>query len=146
MTGPFIPKGDTVRNNSYLEMKAKELLGRQSYDSFDAYVAVYPKAEHFRRWLTDPRHMGLIIFPCMPYWCGLPGEYFWAYYGKDYVRNADNKYEWCGLYYVHVNDSDDGGANKNGLTLEQAVRELENLKMMAPFAIPELEAFGYSYY
>lgn len=75
-----------VKDNSYDEMLAKQQLGRPSYDSFDAYVAAHPEGEYFRRWLTEDGKLGLVIVPCFPNWCGLPGDYFWAYMGREYRK------------------------------------------------------------
>jgi len=143
-------------NNTYIDLlKQQEYAAeanRPCYDDFDTYVAAHPEGEGFRRWLTEDGKMGLVLVPCYSNFCGLPGDYYFAYIAREYRRATEEERQKgeerrkqvpSGLFFVHVNDCDDSGGNKFHLTLEQAREELANLKLLAPFTISELEAFGY---
>ena len=130
-----------MKKDTYKDILRQQLYeaeaNRPCFDSFDDYVKVHPSGERYRRWVMDS--IQYILFPCYQEGCGLPGHYYFAYIRREYRHG-----KWLGTYYVHVNDCDDFGCNKRGLTLDEAKAELENLKLLAPFTIHELADFGYT--
>ena len=112
---------------------------RPVFESFDAYARAYPESERFRDWLTNrgTRH-DLALLPADPdQGCQLPGGYNWATLG--WYNDVGGDTSW----YIIVHDSDDGACRKYVADAHEAKQEFANLKLLAPFALYELTAFGY---
>lgn len=130
---PFMPK-------EYARILAKEEAVRRSklphFRSFDEYVAAFPQAEYFRRWITSDGHNKTVFFVQGdgPH-SSLPGGYLWAYIGK--FRDQP--------WTVHVGDIDDGHMIKQVAGEFQAMQELELLVGFSPFDMRELTQVGYEW-
>ena len=101
-----------------------------SFTTFDAYAAAIPAGERYRNWLGDTP--GLRLIAGTGWHDGLPGGYLWAYA----KQRADG---WC----VLVGDCDDGLIRKRCASADEAHQALDDLATLAPFAMHELDAFGY---
>jgi hypothetical protein len=101
-----------------------------SYATFDAYAAAIPAGEEYRNWLGNKPGLRLIA-GTGPH-SGLPGGFLWAYV----LSRADG---WC----VLVGDCDDGMIVKYCVDMDKSQRALDDLITLAPFAMHELDTFGY---
>lgn len=113
------------------------LVDRQAYGNFDDYAKDFPEGEQWRNWCmnTYPHsHIPYKHYAVIPgYTSCLPGNYLPAHVS-----------EYKGKYYVHVNDGDDCMVRKAFDTEDDAVQELNNLKLLAPFSVFDLHrVFGY---
>lgn len=115
-----------------------ELTNRPSFTNFDDYVKLFPDGEYWRSWVTGThpirkantpyKHYALIP---VTHSC-LPGDYA-----------AVHTSEWQGQCYVHLNDGDDFMFRKPVKDEQEALKEIENLTLMAPFSYGDLRLFGW---
>lgn len=102
---------------------------RPSFDNFDDYVKIFPDGEKWRNWVVGT-HSHYALVP-VTHSC-LPGDYA-------AVHTSTYKGQW----YVHLNDGDDFMFRKPVKDEQEALQEIENLKLMAPFSYSELRSFGW---
>ena len=99
------------------------------FNTFDEYVAAYPEAEQYRRWLGKKK---AIFLPCLESQDGrLIGDYVWAKVGRYFQPSSIHH----SPFWVHVNNCDDSCAKKFFSTRAQAEKEIEVLKAIAPVSI-----------
>lgn len=111
------------------------------YNDFAEYVAAHPLGEAYRAWLTDKPGVIFLKSEDIPHG-GLPGGYVWAA-ALERTWRLRKSQEIKREYVVRVGDNDDGATEKLCASLAEAQRELEDLKLLAPFKLWELAAFGY---
>ena len=104
-----------------------EVRDRPSFHNFDEYVKVFPNGEKWRHWVC---HKQYALIP-VKYSC-LDGNY--AYVHVDEFKNE---------MFVHVDDGDDFMFRKKVQNEQEALKEIENLKLLSPFLFTELLLFGY---
>lgn len=121
------------------QVNAWNARGAKFYDSFDAYVADFPEAEHYRRWLTNGGYRPVWLLRDSQPWhaCTLPGGYMWA--SVLYFANA---MQWR----VAVHDGDDFCIARTFDTDIEANALIDQMRDLAPFTFGEaVEMWGFVY-
>lgn len=111
---------------------------RPCFDNFDDYVELFPDGEKWRSWVIGTHSIRKLNLPYKHYalvpvaHSCLPGNYA-----------AVHTSVWKGQCYVHLNDGDDFMFRKPVKNEEEAVKEIENLKLLAPLHYSDLRLFGW---
>lgn len=114
------------------------LKDRPSFWNFDDYVKLFPDGEYWRSWVTGTHAIRSFANPYKYYalvpvtQACLPGDYACVHTSQ-----------WQGKTFVHVNDGDDYIFRKEVKDDQEAIVEIDNLKMLAPFSYSDLRLFGY---
>ncbi len=115
--------------------------------NFEEYLAEFPEAEKYRNWLTGKANRPgtrFMILQASPWWACTPGCCYIVTQYRRFDHPKNPKYSMKPS--IFVNDGDDADAIKRFETEEEADKAFEELKLLAPFALPELYEFGYERY
>lgn len=102
------------------------------YPTFDAYVADYPEAERYRRWVTNDGRQPVTLIQGDGVDGFLPGGYLWIS-----VCNFADRWR------ITVHNNDDGETEKYVDDSASMLKELDTLCRLAPVSRFELTPFGY---
>jgi hypothetical protein len=117
---------------------AVTLEDRPSFGNFDDYAKLFPDGEYWRSWVTGTHAIRKLDLPYKHYalvpvmHSCLPGDYAC-------VHTSERQ----GKTFVHVNDGDDFMFRKEVKDDQEAIAEIDNLKLLAPFGYGDLRLFGY---
>jgi hypothetical protein len=115
---------------------------RKVFRSFEEYVRDYPEAELFRNRLSWNVYPIYLIFPLDPekHTHQLPGGYLWANVsGFEHGTLNEQSPHW----WIYITDTESVSMRKWFYSEVEAKNNLEELAILLPSSIHELEQMGY---
>lgn len=109
--------------------------------TYGEYVKIYPEAENYRSWFSWKYFGELLVVQSYPRWGCMPGCVLNITYYPEFKHPVNPKYD--GSPRIVINDGDDCDMEKRFPTNKDAKIAFEELKLLAPFSMPELKEFGY---
>jgi hypothetical protein len=106
----------------------------------DEFIKAFPQAEEYRRFLTE-RHAKLAIVQSLPPWAWFVGSFYIVTCYPAYTNTKHPQYSRKPC--VIVNDGDDSYMRKYFETDAEAEAAFSELLALAPFIMPDLDAWGY---